>query len=283
MGMVAPRALLVTGNTDFYWLSNRSNYITSRATQRIYDTFGIGERFGFYIDGGHNHCAVPPEQAPSIAAFIDKFLLEQNAASTHVAVHPYPGLDYRRWTAWWGDRDERHDRDGRDRRTLYPEFPNDWNTEGTVVMALDHGPPLRIDAGDTVQGGYQLAVRGRQHPAATVALVSGSVQADVRCFDGRFYTLTIPLPTSDSYSIPAGDPRFYPDRTLQGSAIATSCSGVLQGAYFTALGTSSGAGNPGGPGFTTTAVDSPLVTRFRVSADGRSTPPSAPLIVNFEP
>ena len=283
MGMVAPRALLVTGNTDFYWLSNRSNYITSRATQRIYDTFGIGERFGFYIDGGHNHCAVPPEQAPSIAAFIDKFLLEQLAVATHVAVHPYPGLDYRRWTAWWGDRDGHHDRDGRDRRALYPEFPNDWNTEGTVVMALDHGPPLRIDAGDSVQGGYQLAVRGRQHPAATVSLVSGSVQADVRCHDGRSYTLTIPLPTSDSYAIPAGDPRFYPDRTLQGSAIATSCSGVLQGAYFTALGTSSGAGNPGGPGFITTATESPLVTRFRVSADGRSTPPSAPLIVNFEP
>ena len=52
---------------------------------------------------------------------------------------------------------------------------------------------------------------------------------------------------------------------------------------FTALGISSGAGNPGGPGFTTTAAENPLVTRFRVSADGRSTPPSKPLIVNFEP
>ena len=283
MGMVAPRALLVTGNTDFYWLSNRSNYITSRATKRIYDTFGIGERFGFYIDGGHNHCAVPAEQAPSIAAFIDKFLLEDPAANTNAAVHPYPELDYRRWTAWWGDRNDRRDHHGRNDEWVYPEFPNDWNTEGTVVMSLDRGPPLRIDAGDTVQGGYQLAVLGREHPAATVSLVSGSVQADVRCFDGRSYTLTIPLPTTDTQSIPSGDQRFHPDRALQGSAIATSCSGVLQGAYFTALGISSGAGNPGGPGFTTTAAENPLVTRFRVSADGRSTPPSKPLIVNFEP
>src|SRR5688572_674600 len=149
MGMVAPRALLVTGNTDFYWLSNRSNYITSRATQRIYDTFGIGDRFGFYIDGGHGHCAVPPEQAPAIAAYFDKFLLGDETANTNVAVHPYPELDYRRWTAWWGAHDShgRRRNDGRhghhDDESVYPEFPNDWNTEGTVVMSLDHGPPLR--------------------------------------------------------------------------------------------------------------------------------------------
>ena len=53
MAMVAPRALMVSGNTDFTWLSNRSNYVTSLATQKIYEAFGIGERFGFYIDGGH--------------------------------------------------------------------------------------------------------------------------------------------------------------------------------------------------------------------------------------
>lgn len=34
MAMVAPRALLTTGNTEFYWLSNGSNYVTSRATTR---------------------------------------------------------------------------------------------------------------------------------------------------------------------------------------------------------------------------------------------------------
>jgi hypothetical protein len=281
MGMVAPRALLVTGNTDFYWLSNRSNYITSRATKRIYDTFGIGDRFGFYIDGGHNHCAVPPEQAPSIAAFFDKFLLGDETVNTNVAVHPYPELDYRRWTAWWGDRSGRHGH--HDDEPEYPGFPNDWNTEGTVVMSLKHSPPLRIRAGDIVQGGYQLAVLGRQHPAATVSLVSGSVQADVRCFDGRFYTLTIPFPPNEPISIPAGDQFFHPDRmTFQGSATSTACSGVMQGAYFTALGISPGTGNPGGPGFTTTA-ENPLVTRFRVGAERGPTPTSAPLIVNFEP
>lgn len=282
MGMVAPRALLVTGNTDFHWLSNRANYITSRATQRIYETFGIGDRFGFYIDGGHGHCVIPPEQAPAVAAYVDKFLLGDETVDTRVRVHPYGDLDYTRWTAWWGATNKK--KGHHKGEPLYPEFPNDWNTEGTVVMSLKHAPPLRISAGDTVEGGYQLAVPGREHPAASVSLVSGSVQADVLCFDGRSYTLTIPFPTNESLSIPAGDQSFYPDRnTFQSSIVSTGCSGVLQGAYFTALGISSGAGNPGGPGFTSTDMESALVTRFRVRADGRSTPPSAPLTVNFEP
>jgi hypothetical protein len=277
MGMVAPRALLVTGNTDFYWLSNRSNYITSRATQRIYDTFGIGDRFGFYIDGGHGHCAVPATQAPSIAAFFDKFLLGDETANTNVAVHPYGSLDYGRWTAWWDGKRKPNE-------VLYPGFPNDWNTGGTLVMSLEHGPRLRINAGDTVLGGYQLALRGRLHPEATVSLVSGSVQADVRCSDGRSHTLTIPMPTNQSHLIPAGDLSFVPGpTTFQGSAISTGCNGVLQGAYFTGLGISPGTGNPGGPGFTTTDAASSLLTRFRIGIEGRPPATSAPLTVNFSP
>jgi hypothetical protein len=277
MGMVAPRALLVTGNTDFYWLSNRSNYITSRATRRIYESFGIGERFGFYIDGGHGHCAVPPTQAPSIAAFLDRFLLGDETVDTNVAVHPYPALDYGRWTAWW---DGKRKSNG----VVYPEFPSEWNTGGTVVMSLKNGPPLRIDAGDTVVGGHQLALRGRLHPEATVSLVSGSVQADVHCGDGRSYTLTIPMPVNQSYSIPAGDLSFFPDpASFQGSAIATGCNGVLQGAYFTALGISPGTGNPGGPGFTTTDPTSSLLARFRISTNGGPPATSAPLTVTFSP
>ncbi len=103
MAMVAPRALLVSGNTDFIWLSNRSNYVTSRATQKVYDTFGIGERFGFYIDGGHGHCAIPAAQQPAINAFYNKFLRGQNV-STDVHVFPtqFADIDYQRWTQWWG-------------------------------------------------------------------------------------------------------------------------------------------------------------------------------------
>jgi (4-O-methyl)-D-glucuronate---lignin esterase len=273
MGMVAPRALLATGNTDFYWLSNRSNYITSRATKRIYDTFGVGDRFGFYIDGGHGHCAVPASQAPSIAAFLDKFLLGDGTANTNVAVHPYPALDYARWTAWWDQGD-----------TTYPRFPNQWNTDGTITMSLDEDAQLRIKTGETVVGGYQLAVRGANHPAATVSLVSGSVQADVLCYDGRSHTVTVPLPGSQALSIPAGDESLYPGRNpFQGSVVSTGCNGLLQGAYFTGLGISSGAGNAGGPGFTNSAAPSPLVTKFRLGVGGHSMATSETLTVNFGP
>ena len=73
MAMVAPRALLQTGNTDFYWLGNGAAYVASRATQRI-QRFWHRNRLGFIIDGNHNHCAVPAVQMPEIAAFINKFL-----------------------------------------------------------------------------------------------------------------------------------------------------------------------------------------------------------------
>jgi len=100
--MIAPRALLQTGNTNFYWLSNGSNYVSSRATQRVYNQFGIGDRFGFYIDGGHPHCGTLAAEAPVIGAYLDKFLLDDATANTDVEVTPYPNLDYSRWTWWWG-------------------------------------------------------------------------------------------------------------------------------------------------------------------------------------
>lgn len=117
MAMVAPRALLVSGNTDFVWLSNRSNYVTSKATQRIYETLGIGDRFGFWIDGNHGHCALGANEQPIIDGFYQKFLLGQNGTWD---VHVYPqtsgftDLDYKRWTWWWG--------------TGNPSFPDDPDT-----------------------------------------------------------------------------------------------------------------------------------------------------------
>ncbi len=103
MAMVAPRALLVTGNTDFTWLSNKSNYVTARATKEIYRTLGISDRFGFYIDGGHNHCAVPNGQIPAIQAFVDKFLAGMTNVNTDtVTINPFPQLAYQRWYQWWG-------------------------------------------------------------------------------------------------------------------------------------------------------------------------------------
>ncbi|HEV2442378.1 MAG TPA: hypothetical protein VGT07_07635 [Steroidobacteraceae bacterium] len=287
--MVAPRALLETGNTDFYWLSNRSNYVSARATQRIYNTLGIGDRFGFYIDGGHAHCATLPAESPAIAAFIDKFMLGQSNVSSDVEVDPYPSLDYRRWTAWWG-------RGPSD----YPRFPDDWNTGGTVLMSLSSMPAWQglfdlpgftpINTGDIVQAGYQLQIPGGAHPAATASLANGKITADVRCFDGSSYSLTIALPANQSYAIPAGNSQWVPGQGIwQASATASGCAdgdsrGVLEGAYFSALNVATSIGSPPtGTGFTTSDTADPLVTRFSLSANGRQTRPSRPVAVNFGP
>jgi hypothetical protein len=313
MAMVAPRALLETGNTEYYWLSNGSNYVTSRATQKIYDTLGIGDRFGFYLDGNHAHCATLPAESTPITNFVDKFMLGQKSADTEVYVYPnpadttdygypivvsggnyayyFPTVDYGRWTDWWG--------------TNNPAFPNDWNTGGTVIMSLNNFPDFFgfggvpfINTGDTVDAGYELSLGGN-HPAATVSLVSGAtVTADIVCQGGDSYTLTIPLPTQ-SYSIAAGDNSWQPSAnpfspaSYEGSITATPPAGVsacvaghTTNAYFTANGLSVGGdGNPGGPGLLTTDVTDPLTLTFHMldTNNNQGSFYSVPLSVNWNP
>lgn len=284
MAMVAPRALLETGNTDFYWLSNRSNYVSARATQQIYDTFGIGDRFGFYIDGGHNHCATLPAEAPAIGAFVDKFMLGKATVNTDVEVFPtnppltydYTKLGYGRWTAWWG--------------TGNPEFPDNWNPgDGSVVLSMSR--PLNINTGDTVLAGYDLTMP-ETHPAATVSLGGGNVQTDVSCSDGTSYTLQVPLP-DQTFSIPANDESWLPSPVqksplvYQGSATGAACpGGAAKNAYFSALGVSDGIGNPpAAAGFATTDTTDSLKVRYHCNdsnnGSGGSWSPTS--TVNYKP
>ena len=103
--MVAPRALYVTGNTDYTWLGNPSCYVCSLAAQRIYSALGISDRFGFNVDGGHSHCAFPNDQTNDLAYFLDKFMLGNSNPSSVIATYPanYPIIiNSSRWTAWWG-------------------------------------------------------------------------------------------------------------------------------------------------------------------------------------
>ena len=298
MAMIAPRALLETGNTEFYFLSNGSNYVAARATQRIFNTFGIGDRFGFYIDGNHNHCATLPAESPAIASFVNKFMLGQAGVNTDVEVYPnpadttdygypivvanggysyfFPTMDFERWTDWWG--------------TNNPQFPTNWNTGGTFIVSMKNN--LNIDSGDTAMAGYDLWLGGN-HPAAAATLVSGSVEADVSCPDGRSYTLTVPLPASQSYSIPANNNNWFPSPiqksplVYQGSATASTCTGgVAKSSYFRAIGISeNGVGNPGGPGFLTTDVTDSLNVRFHCSDsnNGSGGHWSPTVTVNWDP
>jgi autotransporter-associated beta strand protein len=105
MAMVAPRALFATDNPDFVWLSNPSAYVSCKATEQVYTGFGISDRFGYNIVGGHNHCSTTTTIDSEMGAFINKFLLGQTNANTLIRdVDPniVNTVDFARWTVWWG-------------------------------------------------------------------------------------------------------------------------------------------------------------------------------------
>lgn len=80
--MVCPRALLLLGNPDFEWLADESMLVSAVAASKVWEHFGISERMGWSIVGGHGHCQLPESQWPEVEAFIDKFLLGREA-DTH--------------------------------------------------------------------------------------------------------------------------------------------------------------------------------------------------------
>jgi hypothetical protein len=201
----------------------------------------------------------------------------------------FPSMDYQRWTSWWG--------------TNNPQFPNDWNTGGTVNLWFNN--PMTINTNDVVKAGYAIQMSAATHPAATVTLNNAAVNMDVTCSDGSSYTLYIPLETTygagQSYSIPANNNSWYPSSsptassTYQGSISGTGkvigsggvvttwnanvvgsivnpgCANGLAGTagrtYFSALGVQvNNNGVPAGPGVVTTDTTlSPIVVMFHAA------------------
>src|SRR5574344_193488 len=103
--MCCPRALLIFGNTDYQWLADSAGYVSARAAREVYKTFGIEDRIGFSIMGGHGHCQLPQAQYPELIAFIEKYLCGKSDIKTDVQIAPmFKDLDYARWTNWWGTK-----------------------------------------------------------------------------------------------------------------------------------------------------------------------------------
>lgn len=82
--MICPRALLLLGNPDFAWLSDRAMLSSAEAARRVWQRFGIADRMGWSIVGGHGHCQLPERQWPEVQAFIDRFLLGRPADTSRV-------------------------------------------------------------------------------------------------------------------------------------------------------------------------------------------------------
>ena len=104
--LVCPRALLILGNTDFEWLAEEANYAAAVAAREVWKKFGIEDRMGYSIQGGHGHCALPRSQYPEVQAFIEKFLLGNNDANT-IIMHVDEKLadkDVQKWIAPWAGK-----------------------------------------------------------------------------------------------------------------------------------------------------------------------------------
>ena len=82
--MVCPRALLLLGNPDYEWLADGSMLMSAKAAKKVWEKFGIAERFGYSIQGGHGHCQFPESQFPEVQAFIDKFLLGKDTETKNI-------------------------------------------------------------------------------------------------------------------------------------------------------------------------------------------------------
>ena len=249
MAMITPRGFLQTGDGLYYWLGDRSATFDSLATEKVYANYGIGDRFGYYIDTNHSHCVVPAYQQNATQAFINRFLFGQNVdtsggqVSWQLADALQPGLqptiDPNRWTAWWG--------------TGTPKFPDGevWNNGGDIELPVNQN--LTLNTGDTVTSTYAVSMPGT-HGGATVTYPYGFSETDVACSDGTSYTLTIPN-VNQAFTIAANDNTTFP--SAAGSVTNPGCNngaaGQMTGGYFYALGIQNpGAGNPGMTGFQTT-------------------------------
>ena len=84
--MVCPRALLILGNPDYQWLADPATLASAKAARKVWETFGIEDRMGYSIVGGHPHCMLPEKQYPEVEAFIDKFLLGKNTDTQNIQI-----------------------------------------------------------------------------------------------------------------------------------------------------------------------------------------------------
>jgi hypothetical protein len=275
MALMAPRAMLQTGDSEYYWLGDRSATFDSLATQAIYDNYGIGDRFNYYIDTVHFHCVVPAYQQNATQPIINRFMFGTNDAtdvkvSEQFADALQPGAqptwDPKMWTAWWG--------------TGTPAFPaaDVWNSGGDVMLPLSQN--LTVNTGDIITTSYGLTMPGT-HAAATVTVPTAYTEVDIACTDGTSYTLVVPPVNSSGYhtnnqafTIAANDNSTQTSNVY--SAPNPGCSngapGQTTGTYFFALGLSNpGAGNPGLAGFSTTnglqssGVTDPLNVTFNLA------------------
>ncbi len=95
--LVAPRALLFFGNTDYEWLADEAGYVSIKAAKEVYKTLGIQDRISFAIHGKHMHCQLPKEEYKYLEAYIDRFLLEKDVPTEFEDAPAFENVDWKKW------------------------------------------------------------------------------------------------------------------------------------------------------------------------------------------
>lgn len=98
--LVAPRALLVLGNTDYEWLADESGYVSCVAARKVWEEFGIADRMGYSIQGDHMHCRLPEEQYADVECFVDRFLLGKEVETNVTKAPMFADVDAESWMMW---------------------------------------------------------------------------------------------------------------------------------------------------------------------------------------
>lgn len=86
MAMIVPRALIVLGNPEQEWLGDEAGFVACKGAEKVYEAFGLDDRFGYSFRGNHGHCVLPDQSIPEVQAFIDKFLHGDETAETTIRV-----------------------------------------------------------------------------------------------------------------------------------------------------------------------------------------------------
>ena len=105
LAMCAPRAVLVLGNGDYEWLCDHSGYVSCRAAEVVYQTFGIADRFGYVFDGKHPHCRASDLQSDAVKAFVAKFMFGDQTVNTLIreTTPTLNNVDYKKWIQAWAE------------------------------------------------------------------------------------------------------------------------------------------------------------------------------------
>lgn len=203
MAMVAPRALLVLGNPDFEWLADESGYVSCRAAHEVWKTFGIADRFGFSIVGGHPHCRLPDSQRPEVEAFVDKFLLGKKEANTSMTKHPFDQVEHEFWYDGWTKG-----------KSTFP-MPDATNVESIYIEAETArlGTDWRVNSDPKASGDKYVTIKsGMNSPAAVPSGEAGILTLPFKVTrDTKYYLFArvrCPSADDDSFWVKIDDGKY---------------------------------------------------------------------------